>query len=121
MVNACFHGVLFQRQKKKDPESPDRSPNTSFMNDFMTEEQRTSDVTRLRQRRLSTQLKVRCDGRLYNRTRQIESNIGFRCRQVEKSQPEGKRNMSETRFSKFPALSVDPRVGISRSASETDV
>lgn len=47
-----------KRQKKKDPGSPDRSPNTSFMNDFMTEEQRTSDVTRLRQRRLSTQLKM---------------------------------------------------------------
>ena len=40
--------------------------------------------------------------------------------QTEKSQPEGKRIMPETRFTKFPALSVDPRVGISRSASETD-
>ena len=29
--------------------------------------------------------------------------------------------MPETRFTEFPALSVDPRVGISRSASETDV
>ena len=28
--------------------------------------------------------------------------------------------MPETRFTEFPALSVDPRVGISRSASETD-
>ena len=27
----------------------------------------------------------------------------------------------ETRYTSFPALSVDPRVGISRSASETDV
>ena len=40
--------------------------------------------------------------------------------QTEKSQPEGKRIMPETRFTSFPALSVDPRVGISRSASETD-
>ena len=29
--------------------------------------------------------------------------------------------MPETRFTEFPALSVNPRVGISRSASETDV
>ena len=28
--------------------------------------------------------------------------------------------LPETRFTEFPALSVDPRVGISRSASETD-
>ena len=41
--------------------------------------------------------------------------------QIEKSQPDGKRIMSETRFTGFPALSVDLRVGISRSASETDV
>ena len=42
--------------------------------------------------------------------------------QTEKSQPEpGERIMPETRFTKFPALSVDPRVGISRSVSETDV
>ena len=40
--------------------------------------------------------------------------------QAEKSQPEGKRIMPQTRFTEFPALSVDPRVGISRSASETD-
>ena len=40
--------------------------------------------------------------------------------QTKKSQPEGKRIMAETRFTEFPALSVDPRVGISRSASETD-
>ena len=40
--------------------------------------------------------------------------------QTEKSQPEGKRIMPETRFTEFPALSVDPRVGISQSASETD-
>ena len=29
--------------------------------------------------------------------------------------------MPETRFTEFPALSVDPRVGISLSASECDV
>ena len=40
--------------------------------------------------------------------------------QTEKSKSEGKRIMPETRFTEFPALSVDPRVGISRSASETD-
>ena len=40
--------------------------------------------------------------------------------QTEKSQSKSKRIMSETRFTEFPALSVDPRVGISRSASETD-
>ena len=53
--------------------------------------------------------------------------------QTEISQPEGKRIMPETRFTSFPALSVDPRVtsfpalsvyprvGISRSASESYV
>ena len=41
--------------------------------------------------------------------------------QTEKSQPEGKRIMPETRFTKFPALSIDQRVGISLSASEIDV
>ena len=40
--------------------------------------------------------------------------------QTEKSQPEGKRIMPETRFTKFPALSIDPRVEISWSALETD-
>ena len=40
--------------------------------------------------------------------------------QTKKSQPEGKRIMSEMRFTEFPALSVDLRVGISRSASESD-
>ena len=40
--------------------------------------------------------------------------------QIQKSQPEGTRKMPETRFTEFPALSADPRVGISRSASETD-
>ena len=39
---------------------------------------------------------------------------------IEKSQPEGKRMKPETRFTEFPALSVDPWVGISRSALETD-
>ena len=40
--------------------------------------------------------------------------------QTEKSQPERKRIMPETRFTEFPALSVYLRVGISRSALETD-
>ena len=31
------------------------------------------------------------------------------------SQSEGKKIMPETRFTEFPALPVDPRVGISRS------
>ena len=39
---------------------------------------------------------------------------------IEKSQPEGKQIMPETRFTEFPALSVDQRVGISWSASKTD-
>ena len=34
--------------------------------------------------------------------------------QTEKSQLKGKRIMPETRLTEFPALSVDPRVGISR-------
>ena len=41
--------------------------------------------------------------------------------QTEKSQPEGERVMSETRFTEFPAYSVDSRVKISRSASETKI
>ena len=40
--------------------------------------------------------------------------------QTEKSQPEGKRIMPETRLTEFPALFVDPGVQISRSASGTD-
>ena len=40
--------------------------------------------------------------------------------QTEKSQPKGKWIMPEKRFTEFLALSVDPRVGISRSASDTD-
>ena len=40
--------------------------------------------------------------------------------QTEKSQPEVKRIMPETRFTKFPTLFGDPRVWISRSASETN-
>ena len=40
--------------------------------------------------------------------------------QTEKSQSEGKRIVPETRFTEVPALSVDLRVGISWSASETD-
>ena len=42
---------------------------------------------------------------------QIESIIGLWCRQ-NKPQPEGERVMPETRFTEFPALSVDLRVGI---------
>ena len=41
--------------------------------------------------------------------------------QIKKSQPKVKQIMPETRFTKFQALSVDPRVGISQSASETNV
>ena len=37
------------------------------------------------------------------------------------SQLKGKRIMPETSFTKFPALCIDQRDGISRSASETDV
>ena len=40
--------------------------------------------------------------------------------QTEKSELEGKWIMPETRFTEFPALSVDPWVGISPSASESD-
>ena len=40
--------------------------------------------------------------------------------QTEKFKPEGKRIMPETRFTEFPASSVNPRVGISWPASETD-
>ena len=41
--------------------------------------------------------------------------------QTEKFQPEGKQVMPEIRLTSFPALSVDPRAEISRSASETNV
>ena len=41
--------------------------------------------------------------------------------QSKKPQTKDKRIMPETRFTEFRALSVDPRVGISRYASETDV
>ena len=41
--------------------------------------------------------------------------------QIEKSRAEGKRIMPETRFTEFTVISVEPRVRISRSASETDV
>ena len=37
-----------------------------------------------------------------------------------KSQPEGELIMLKAKFTKFPALSVDTRVGIFQSASETD-
>ena len=39
--------------------------------------------------------------------------------QTEKSQSEGKWIMLETRFTELPALSLDPRVGISHSALES--
>ena len=41
--------------------------------------------------------------------------------QTEKSQLEGERIMLETRFTEFPALSVDPKIGISRPTSENNV
>ena len=41
--------------------------------------------------------------------------------QTDKSQPKGKRIMPETRFTEFPALFVDLMVGISLSASDTNV
>ena len=51
----------------------------------------------------------------------LKNRIYHRClMQTEKSQPEGKRIMPETRFTEFLALSVDPRVGMSQTASETD-
>ena len=54
---------------------------------------------------------VRCEtNRIYHRSSM----------QTEKSQPMGKRITLEKSFTKYPVLSVDPRVGISRSASETD-
>ena len=40
--------------------------------------------------------------------------------QIVQSLPEIKRMMPETRFTEFLAFFVYPRVGISRSASETD-
>ena len=40
--------------------------------------------------------------------------------QTEKTQPEAKRVIPETSFTELPALSVDPRVGLSRSSSKTD-
>ena len=40
--------------------------------------------------------------------------------QAEKSQSEGKQMMPEMRFTEFPALSVDPRVGIDFSVCISD-
>ena len=40
--------------------------------------------------------------------------------QTEKSTPEGERIMPETSFTEYLAFSVDLRVGISWSASQTD-
>ena len=39
---------------------------------------------------------------------------------TEKSQREGKRKMPEKRFTEFSVLSIDPRAGISRCASEAN-
>ena len=39
--------------------------------------------------------------------------------QTENSQTEGQRILPETRLTELSALSIDPRVGISRSAAET--
>ena len=41
-------------------------------------------------------------------------------KQEKPMQPDGKRIITETRLTEFPALSVGPRVGISWSASATD-
>ena len=41
--------------------------------------------------------------------------------EIEKSQPKDKQIMPEMQFTKFPALSVDPRNEISWSVSKTDV
>ena len=51
------------------------------------------------------------------------SAIGLQTESVrtEKSQLAGKRLMPEMRFTEFPAISVQPRAGISRPAPETDV
>ena len=40
--------------------------------------------------------------------------------QTEESQPNVKRITPDTRFTEFPTLSVDPRLGISLSESESD-
>ena len=60
--------------------------------------------------RISSEIHVTKTDRIYHRS----------LKQTEKSQSEGKRIMPETRFTSFPALSVDLRVGISRSASDAD-
>ena len=41
--------------------------------------------------------------------------------QTEKFQPEDKQIMPETCLNEFPVFSIDPSVGNSRSASETDI
>ena len=40
--------------------------------------------------------------------------------QTENSQNKCKRILPQTKFTEVPALSIDPRVGISRSTSETE-
>ena len=52
---------------------------------------------------------------------EVERIYHWSSMEIENSQPEGKRVMPQTRFTEFPALSVDPRVGFSRSALETNV
>ena len=66
---------------------------------------------------LLTLLIIESSGRDSSRTNRIYHRSRV---QTENSQPEGKRIMPETRFTEFPALSVDPRIGISRSTSETN-
>ena len=54
-------------------------------------------------------------------TNKLTNTTYHRCpMQTEKSLPKGKRIMPKTRFTEFSALSVDPRMGISLSASTID-
>lgn len=46
------------KKQRKGLDSPGQSPSSVYPPEFTSDEQRTSDVTRLRQRRMSTQLKV---------------------------------------------------------------
>ena len=59
---------------------------------------KTADITRQDRQRVKTSVAT---NRISHRSTM----------QMEKSQPEGKRIMPETKFTSFPALSVDPRVG----------
>ena len=60
------------------------------------------------------------DGQLELQTSEINRIYRWSMMQTEKVQPEGKQ-MLKMRFTEFPALSIDPKVGISRSSLETDV